>query len=53
MIEHYSNQLIANMIIKIKTLVKESNSQKKNSKGKYFLHILVSIINKRLGTRKK
>ena len=42
------------MIIKIKTIVKENNS--KNyiySKGKYFLHILVSAINKQLGTRNK
>ena len=38
------------MIIKIKTIVKENNSKKKkNSKRKYFLHILVLAINKRLG----
>ena len=37
------------MIIKIKNIVKENNSKKKNSKRKYFLHILVSAINKRLG----
>ena len=38
------------MIIKIKTIVKENNSKKNiYSKGMYFLHILVSAINKWLG----